>query len=98
MEHGAHIVRMLVETKIYLHWMAQQDPSIYREFQECGAGKAKLYARISGEVPEEARKAGFQEAIDEFERLSHSHDVVDHRVVDTRDRFAEGKSIRVMAT
>ncbi len=48
--------------------------------------------------PEEARKAGFQEAIDEFERLSHNHDVVDHRVVDTRDRFAEGKSIRVMAT
>ncbi len=98
MEHGAHIVRMLVETKIYLHWMAQQDPSIYRDFQEYGAGKAKLYARISDEVPEEARKAGFQEAIDEFERLSHNHDVFDHRVVDTRDTFADGKSIRTMAT
>ncbi len=98
MEHGAHIVRMLVETKIYLHWMAQQDPSIYREFQEYGAGKAKLYARISDEVPEEARTAGFQEAIDEFERLSHNHEVFDHRVVDTRDTFAEGKSIRTMAT
>jgi len=24
MEHGAHIVRMLVETKIYLHWMAHR--------------------------------------------------------------------------
>lgn len=97
MEHGAHIVRMLVETKIYLHWMAQQDPSIYREFQEYGAGKAKLYARISDEVPAEARKAGFQEAIEEFERLSHNHDVLDHRVVDTRDTFAGGKSIRAMA-
>ena len=97
MEHGAHIVRMLVETKIYLHWMAQQDPSIYREFQEYGAGKAKLYARISDEVPAEARKAGFQEAIEEFERLSHNHDVFDHRVVDTRDTFAGGKSIRAMA-
>lgn len=97
MEHGAHIVRMLVETKIYLHWMAQQDPSIYREFQEYGAGKAKLYARISDEVPAEARKAGFQEAADEFERLSHNHDVFDHRVVDTRDTFADGKSIRAMA-
>jgi hypothetical protein len=97
MEHGAHIVRMLVETKIYLHWMAQQDPSIYREFQEYGAGKAKLYARISDEVPAEARKAGFQEAIEEFERLSHNHDVLDHRVVDTRDTFASGKSIRAMA-
>jgi hypothetical protein len=97
MEHGAHIVRMLVETKIYLHWMAQQDPSIYREFQEYGAGKAKLYARISDEVPAEARKAGFREAIEEFERLSHNHDVLDHRVVDTRDTFAGGKSIRAMA-
>jgi hypothetical protein len=97
MEHGAHIVRMLVETKIYLHWMAMQDPSIYREFQAYGAGKAKLYARISDEVPDEARTAGFQEAIDEFERLSHNHDVFDHRVVDTRDSFADGKSIRAMA-
>lgn len=97
MEHGAHIVRMLVETKIYLHWMAQQDPSIYREFQEYGAGKAKLYARITDEVPAEARKAGFQEAIEEFERLSHNHDLLDHRVVDTRDTFAGGKSIRAMA-
>lgn len=97
MEHGAHIVRMLVESKIYLHWMAQQDPSIYREFQEYGAGKAKLYARISDEVPAEAREAGFQEAIEEFERLSHNHDVLDHRVVDTRDTFAGGKSIRAMA-
>lgn len=97
MEHGAHIVRMLVESKIYLHWMAQQDPSIYREFQEYGAGKAKLYARISDEVPAEAREAGFQEVIEEFERLSHNHDVLDHRVVDTRDTFAGGKSIRAMA-
>lgn len=97
MEHGAHIVRMLVETKIYLHWMAQQNPSIYREFQEYGAGKAKLYARISDEVPAEARQAGFQEAMEEFERLSHNHDVLDHRVVDTRDSFAGGKSIRAMA-
>jgi len=97
MEHGAHIVRMLVESKIYLHWMAQQDPSIYREFQKYGAGKAKLYARISDEVPAEAREAGFQEAIEEFERLSHNHDVLDHRVVDTRDTFAGGKSIRAMA-
>lgn len=97
MEHGAHVVRMLVETKIYLHWMAQQDATIYREFQEYGAGKAKLYARISDEVPTEARTAGFQEAIDEFERLSHNHDIVDHRIVDTRDTFAGGKSIRAMA-
>lgn len=98
MEHGAHIVRMLVETKIYLHWMAQQDPSIYREFQEYGAGKAKLYARIADEVPAEARTPGYQEAMDEFERLSHNHDIIDHRIVDTRDTFAQGKSIRSMAT
>jgi hypothetical protein len=97
MEHGAHIVRMLVETKIYLHWMAQQDATIYREFQEYGAGKAKLYARIADEVPEEARTAGYQEAMDEFERLSHNHGIIDYRIVDTRDTFAHGKSIRSMA-
>jgi len=97
MEHGSHVIRMLVETRIYLQWMAQQDPSIYRAYQEYGAGKAKLYARIVDEVPEVSRRPGFNEAIDEFERLSHNHDVFDHRVVDTRDTFAEGKSIRVMA-
>lgn len=97
LEHGAHIGRMLVETKIYLHWMAQQDPAIYRQFQEYGAGKAKLYARISDELPDEARTAGFRESIEELKRLSRNHDVLDHRTVDTRDTFAEGKSIRVMA-
>lgn len=97
LEHGAHIGRMLVETKIYLHWMARQDPIIYRQFQEYGAGKAKLYSRISDELPEEARTAGFRESIDELRRLSHNHDVLDHRVVDTRDTFAGGKSIRAMA-
>lgn len=97
LEHGAHIGRMLVETKIYLHWMARQDPAIYRQFQEYGAGKAKLYARISDELPDDARTAGFRESIDELQRLSHNHDVVDHRTVDTRDTFADGKSIRAMA-
>jgi len=97
LEHSAHIGRMLVEVKIYLHWMAQQDPSIYRQFQEYGAGKAKLYSRISDELPDEARTAGFRESIDELKRLSHNDDVIDHRIVDTRDTFADGKSIRVMA-
>lgn len=97
MEHGAHIVRMLVETKIYLHWMAQQDPGIYREFQVYGAGKAKLYARIADEVPAEARTPVYQEAMDEFERLSHNQSIIDYRIVDTRDTFAQGKSIRSMA-
>lgn len=97
LEHGAHIGRMLVETKIYLHWMAQQDLAIYKQFQEYGTGKAKLYARIADELPDEARTAGFRESIDEFRRLSHNHDVLDHRKVDTRDTFADGKSIRAMA-
>lgn len=97
LEYGAHIGRMLVETTIYLHWMAQQDPAIYRQFQEYGAGKAKLYARISDELPDDARTAGFRESIDELQRLGHNHDVLDHRTVDTRDTFADGKSIRAMA-
>jgi len=97
MEHGAHIVRALVEVRIYIQWMAGQDPSIYRAFQEYGAGKAKLYARIMDELPEEARRPDFEEAIKDLEALSHNDEVIDHRVVDTRDSFAQGKSIRAMA-
>ena len=96
MEHGAHITRMLVETRIYIQWMAQQDPSIYRTFQEYGAGKAKLYARIMDELPDEARGPDFEEAIKDLKALSYNNDVLDHRVVDTGDSFA-GKSIRAMA-
>ena len=97
MEHGAHIIRVLVEVRIYIQWMAQQDPSIYRAFQEYGAGKAKLYARILEEVPEEAQGPDFKEAVKELDSLSHNNEILDHRVVDTRDSFAEGKSIRAMA-
>jgi len=32
-----------------------------------------------------------------LERLSHNNDILDHRIVDTRDTFAGGKSIRAMA-
>jgi len=49
------------------------------------------------ELPEEARRPDFEEAIKELEALSHNDKVIDHRVVDTRDSFAEGKSIRAMA-
>jgi Family of unknown function (DUF5677) len=97
MEHGAYIIRALVEVRIYIQWMARQDPSIYRAFQEYGAGKAKLYARIMDELPAEARRPDFEEAIKDLETLSHNDEVIDHRVVDTRDSFAEGKSIRAMA-
>lgn len=96
-EHGAHISRALVEVRIYIQWMAQQDPSIYRVFQDYGAGKAKLYALIMAELPQEDRPAGFQDALDELEKLSHNDKTIDYRVVDTRDSFAEGKSIRTMA-
>lgn len=97
MEHGSHVIRTLVEVRIYLQWMSLQDPSIYRAFQEYGAGKAKLYARMLDELPEEARNADFVEGIKEFEHLSHNEGPLDHRVVDTRDTFADGKSIRAMA-
>lgn len=97
MEHGSHIIRVLVEVRIYVQWMAQQDPSIYRIFQDYGAGKAKLYARIMDELPTEARRPDFGEAIKDLEYLSHNHEILDHRVVDTRDSFASGKSIRSMA-
>lgn len=97
LEHGAHIGRTLIEVRIYLRWMATQEPSIYRRYQDFGAGKAKLYSRILDEVPDEARVAGFTDALGEFDRLSHNDHPIDHRVVDTNDSFS-GKSIRLMAS
>ena len=97
LEHGAHIGRMLVETEIYLHWMSTQDLSIYKQFQEYGAGKAKLYAKILDELPGEAHTAGFREGVEELQRLSRNDVPLDVRTVDTRDTFAGGKSIRAMA-
>jgi hypothetical protein len=95
-EHGSHVTRALVEARIYLQWMSTQDATIYRKFQEYGSGKAKLYARIIDEVPDEARIPAFDEAIDELDRLSHNDHALDYRIVDTGDSFA-GKSIRAMA-
>jgi hypothetical protein len=97
MEHGAHIGRILVEVRIYLRWMALQDPSIYRAYQEYGAGKAKLYARLADGIPEDWMRPEVKDGVRELDRLSHNDDVLDHRVVDTRDSFAEGKSLRAMA-
>lgn len=97
LEHGAHIGRMLVEIRIYLAWMSGQDPAIYRQFQDYGAGKAKLYSRMIQESGLDLEHPGAREGAAEFDRLSHTHDVLDHRVVDTRDSFAEGKSLRAMA-
>lgn len=96
-EHGAHVGRTLVEVRIYIEWMALQDPSVYRSYQTYGAGKAKLYARITDELAKDWNSPEVEKAIEELDKLSHNHDVLDHRVVDTRDSFAEGKSIRAMA-
>ncbi|MCM3662379.1 DUF5677 domain-containing protein [Georgenia satyanarayanai] len=103
LEHGAHIGRMLVETRIQLAWMAAQDPSIYPAYQDYGAGKAKLYARILEDLPEgwhgsnEAIKESVEEGVAEFDRLSHTGSVFDVRSVDTRSTFASGKTLRDMA-
>lgn len=95
-EHGSHVTRILIEVRIYLQWMGTQEPTIYRRFQEYGSGKAKLYARIMDEVPNDARIPGFSEALVELSRLSHNDLSIDYRVVDTADSFA-GKSLRTMA-
>lgn len=97
LEHSAHIMRMLVETKIYLRWMGLQDPGIYKQFQEYGAGKAKLYAEILDEIPDHVRQAGFDESIEELRRLSRNDNLLDLRTVDTRDTFSGTTSIRGMA-
>jgi hypothetical protein len=77
--------------------MAKQEQSIYAGYQAYGAGKAKLYRLIMNEVVADLGRPDVDAAMDELERLSHNNDVLDHRVVDTRDSFAGGKSIRSMA-
>lgn len=96
-EHGSHVTRTIVEVRIYLQWMAKQDPSIYKAFQDYGAGKAKLYAKIMDEIPPEARSPDFATAVERLGRLGGNDEPIDYRVVDTRDTFANGKSIRAMA-
>ena len=95
-EHGAHVARVLIEVRIYLKWMSLQDVDIYRRYQEFGAGKAKLYARIMDEVSDISDTLGAKEALEELLRLSHNDGVLDVRVVDTADSFS-GVSIRAMA-
>lgn len=97
-EHGSHIARTLVEARIMLAWMAGQDQAtIYRSYQNYGAGKAKLYSLIAEETPLDFVIDGFSDAVDELRRLSHNDDVFDHRVVDISATFANGKSLREMA-
>ncbi|MDP3209076.1 MAG: DUF5677 domain-containing protein, partial [Rhodoglobus sp.] len=95
-EHGSHITRALVEARIYLRWMAEQDVGIYEIYQSYGYGKAKLYAKILEEIPESARRGGFADIVEELRKLSHNDFVLDYRDVDTADSFS-GKSIRLMA-
>lgn len=96
MENGSHVVRVLIETRILTEWMSQQDASIYMKFKSYGQGKAKLYARISEELREVGQFPGLDEAIDEFRRLGHDNEILEHQDVDTSDSFS-GKSIRAMA-
>lgn len=96
MEQGAHVVRALVEARVYIEWMSKQPKSIYNKFKDYGAGKAKLYSRILDEIPEQARQEDFVNAVEQLRKLSYNDDIFDSRVVDTRDTFS-GLSLRAMA-
>lgn len=96
-EHGSHVGRVIVEARIVLAWMSQQEPGVYRMYKEYGAGKAKLYSLIADEVPTEWLIDGATEAIDKIRSASHNDDILDYVVVDTRSTFADGKSLREMA-
>lgn len=96
-EHGSHVGRVVVESRIVLAWMSAQDDDIYRAYKDYGAGKAKLYSRIARELPSDWLVKGAGEAIEQIAQLSHNDGIVDHVVVDTRSTFAEGKPLRAMA-
>jgi hypothetical protein len=88
---------VIVEARIVLAWMSQQDSGVYRKYKEYGAGKAKLYSLIAEEVPTEWLIDGATAAIDKIRDASHNDDILDFVVVDTRSTFAEGKPLREMA-
>ncbi|MGJ9420899.1 DUF5677 domain-containing protein [Aeromicrobium sp. CF3.5] len=97
-EHGAHVGRTLVENRILLAWMYQQDQaSIYSKYKSYGAGKAKLYALIAEELPTSLRINGHSESVDRLREVSHNDDIFDYRAVDISSTFADGKSLRQMA-
>lgn len=96
-EHGSHVGRAVVESRIVLAWMSTQAEGIYRAYKDYGAGKAKLYSRIAKELPSDWLVEGVSDAIEQIEKLSHNHSVLDHVVVDTRSTFAEGRPLRAMA-
>lgn len=96
-EHGSHVGRVIVEARIVLAWMSQEDTGVYRKYKEYGAGKAKLNSLIAEEVPPEWLIDGATEAIEKIRDASHNDDILDFVVVDTRSTFAEGKTLREMA-
>ncbi|WP_298891179.1 DUF5677 domain-containing protein [uncultured Serinicoccus sp.] len=95
-EHGSHIGRTLVESRIVLAWMSTQDEEIYRKYKAYGAGKAKLNSLIAREIPPEWLLNGASDAIDEMSRLSHNDDLLDYVSVDLGSTFS-GKTLRTMA-
>ncbi|RIR68675.1 hypothetical protein D2E59_05695 [Mycobacteroides abscessus] len=96
-EHGSGVGRTLVENRILLQWMALQDQEeIYRRYKDYGAGKAKLYALLTKEMPSDWLVNGVEEAVSVIERASRNDRVIDHRPVDISANFA-GKSLRQMA-
>jgi hypothetical protein len=96
-EHGSGVGRTLVENRILLVWMADQDQEeIYRRYKDYGAGKAKLYALLAKGVPSDWLVNGVDEAVSVIEKASHNDEVLDHRAVDISANFA-GKSLRQMA-
>jgi len=97
-EHGSHVGRTLVEVRILLQWMSRQDQeTVYRKYQDFGAGKAKLYSLIAKETPRDWFITGVADAVEQIKRASHNDDIFDHRVVDISSTFADGKSLREMA-
>jgi hypothetical protein len=89
---------MLVEARILLEWMAMQDQeTIYKKYQDFGAGKAKLYSLIAAEMPESWFVAGAADAVERLRHASHNDDLIDFRVVDISSTFADGTSLRAMA-
>jgi len=97
-EHGAPVGRTLVEARV-IQWMATQDQqTIYRKYQDFDAGKAKLYSLIAKEIPGDWFVTGVADAVEMIKHASHNDDIIDHRVVEISSAFADGKSMREMAS
>lgn len=99
-ENGANVMRMLFETRVVLLWlMAQDDESVFEQYQEYGRGKRKLHKRHVEAVAEELGESTPDEVMSVLEMLetrTGGEWAEEFQEVSVESTFS-GKNLRTMA-